>query len=50
MGIQNILYRIFCIGIQYFWGCEISCDSTYQFLINAMVSDEDESHCGEGRV
>ena len=44
-GIQNI-----CIGIQYLGGCEISCDSTYQFLINAMVSDEDEAHCGEGRV
>jgi len=37
-------------GIQYLGGCEISCDSTYQFLINAMVSDEDEAHCGEGRV
>ena len=23
---------------------------THQFLVNAVVSDEDESHCGEGGV
>ena len=22
----------------------------HQFLVNAVVSDEDEAHCGEGRV